>query len=75
MQVFFPPLSSSVASIVRVAFAGHRVQECRSDESWSLRGTHPLAGSMVLRPSNFEFGYDLAGGAYPVKPPEDSLPR
>jgi hypothetical protein len=75
MQVFFPPMSSSVASIVRVAFAGHRVQECRSDESWNIRGTHPLAGSTVLGPSNYEFGYDMAGGAYPVKSPEDSLPR
>ncbi len=65
MQVFFPPLSSTVKNIVRVAFAGHREQECGSGSSWSLQGTHPIAGGVVLRPSVFEFGYDLVGGAYP----------
>jgi len=25
----------------------------------------PLAGAVVLRPTVFEYGYDLIGGAYP----------
>jgi hypothetical protein len=68
MQALFPPLSSSAKDIVRVAFAGHREQDCGSESSWSIRGTHPLAGVVVLSPSVFEFGYDLIGGAYPQNP-------
>lgn len=65
MQVFFPPLLSTVQNIVRVAFAGHREQECGSGSVWSLQGTHPLVGGVVLRPSTLQYGYDLMGGAYP----------
>jgi hypothetical protein len=65
MQAFFPPLSSGIENVVRVAFAGHREQACGSKSSWRLRGTHPLVGGVVLQPSAFEFGYDLVGGAYP----------
>lgn len=65
MQAFFPPRSSPVKGIVRVAFAGHREQECGGDSSWTLRGTHPLASGVVLSPSVYQFGYDLRGGAYP----------
>jgi hypothetical protein len=64
-QVFFPPRSSAVRSLVRVAFAGHRERGCSSGSGWRIRGTHPLAGAMVLSPSNFQFGYELEGGAYP----------
>ena len=64
MQALFPPKSSTVTSIVRVAFAGHREQRCEGDSSWRLHGTHPLAGGVVLGPSTFQFGYDLIGGAY-----------
>lgn len=64
MQTFFPPLSSTIEKVVRVAFAGHREQECGSGSSWRLQGAHPLASGVVLRPSVFEFGFDLAGGAY-----------
>jgi len=64
MQAFFPPASSTVRDVVRVAFAGHRVQDCRADAAWTLAGRHPLAIAAVLSPSNFEFGYDLVGGAY-----------
>ncbi len=64
-QALFPPLSSTLENVVRVAFAGHREQECGGESSWRLQGTHPLVGGIVLRPSTFEFGYDLIGGAYP----------
>jgi hypothetical protein len=64
MQTFFPPGLSTVKGVVRVAFAGHREQECGDDSSWSIRGTHPLVAGTVLRPSSFQFGYDLVGGAY-----------
>ena len=65
MQAFFPPRSSTVKGAVRVAFAGHREQECGDDSSWTLRGTHPLARGVVLGPSTYQFGYNLKGGAYP----------
>lgn len=64
MQAFFPPLLSSVKSVVRVAFAGHREQDCGGASVWSFRGAHPLASGVVLRPSLFQFGYELMGGAY-----------
>lgn len=63
-QTFFPPVSSTVRTVVRVAFAGHREQECGSDSSWTIRGSHPLAGGVALSPPVFQFGYDLVGGAY-----------
>lgn len=65
VQAFFPPRLSPVKNVVRVAFAGHREQECGGDSSWKLQGTHPLAGGVVLQPSVLQFGYDLIGGAYP----------
>ena len=64
MQVFYPPLSSGIQKIIRVAFAGHYVQDCSNESSWILRGTHPLVGGILLPPSNFEYGYDLVGGSY-----------
>jgi hypothetical protein len=63
-QVLFPPLSSGMRDIVRVAFAGHRERECGDGSSWQLRGIHPLAGGVVLDPSVLQFGYELSGGAY-----------
>jgi hypothetical protein len=67
MQAFFPPHSSTVTSIVRVAFAGHREQRCDEDSSWQFHGSHPLTGVVALGPSTFQFGYDLIGGAYRMK--------
>jgi hypothetical protein len=64
MQAFFPPVSSALDFVVRVAFAGHRVQQCGGESSWHLTGSHPLAGGVVLRPSTLQFGYELVGGAY-----------
>lgn len=63
-QVFFPPASSGLRDVVRVAFAGHREQECGEDSSVILRGSHPLAKGTVLVPSSFQYGYELSGGAY-----------
>jgi hypothetical protein len=65
MQVLFPPQSSTVAEIVRVAFAGHREQQCTEGTSWRFHGTHPLANGIIVGRSTFQFGYDLIGGAYP----------
>jgi hypothetical protein len=64
-QAFFPPRGSGVRQVVRLAFAGHRVQECGADATWRIRGNHPLAGCLVLPPTTYQFGYDLLGGAYP----------
>jgi len=66
MQVFFPPASSGIQKLVRVALAGHHIQECRSDSSWRLHGTHPLTTGTLVPPSYFEFGYDLVGGTYAI---------
>jgi hypothetical protein len=65
MQVLLPPRSSTVTNVVRVAFAGHREQECTEESSWDIRGSHPLAGSAILGPATFQYGYCLEGGAYP----------
>jgi hypothetical protein len=66
MQSIFPPAASR-ASVVRVAFAGHRVRRCREDSRWIVRGTHPLAGGETIGPAEFQFGYRFVGGAYPEK--------
>lgn len=63
-QVFFPPAGSPVTDIVRVAFAGHRERACDSTSTWRITGTHPLAGSVALGESSFEFGYTLRGDSY-----------
>ena len=62
-QVLFPPSGSGITSVVRIAFAGHRSQDCAAGSSWRLRGSHPLARGAVLAPSSYEFGYELVGGA------------
>jgi hypothetical protein len=64
MQALFPPQSSTLTDVVRVAFAGHREQQCKENSSWKFLGSHPLVRAIVLEPSIFQFGYDLIGGAY-----------
>jgi hypothetical protein len=64
MQAIYPPRSASVTGVVRIAFAGHRIQQCEGNSSWNLQGSHPLAAGIVLGPSEFQFGYELQGGAY-----------
>lgn len=64
-QVFFPPANSSVTDVVRVAFAGHRERACDSTSTWQVIGAHPLAGSVALGGTSFEYGYRLRGGCYP----------
>jgi len=64
MQVFFPPAQSGIKSIVRVAFAGHRIQQFKENGFWKIEGVHPLAKGVLIGPSTFQFGYDLIGGAY-----------
>ena len=63
-QVFFPPASSDLGTLVRVAFAGHREQRCGEVAPWNLSGTHPLARGVLLAPPTLQFGYRLVGGAY-----------
>jgi hypothetical protein len=65
MQAIFPPANSGVTSVVRIAFAGHRIQPCAAGASWKFNGVHPLAKGMILGNASFQFGYDLRGGAYP----------
>lgn len=64
MQALFPPRSSTVSDVVRVAFAGHREQQCKQNSSWKFQGNHPLVRAIVLEPSLYQFGYELVGGAY-----------
>ena len=64
MQALFPPASSGLTGVVRIAFAGHRVQPCAETASWTIRGAHPIARGVVLGASDFQFGYDLVGGVY-----------
>lgn len=65
MQAIFPPASSAVTGLVRIAFAGHREQACEVAPSWTFRGSHPLASAVALGAPTFQFGYDLRGGVYP----------
>ncbi len=64
VQALFAPATFTGGPVVRVSFAGHRVQDCDRTSAWRIRGTHPLARADVLAPSSFEFGYTLQGGAY-----------
>ena len=61
-QALFPPASSGLTGVVRIAFAGHRVQPCAEVATWTIRGAHPIARGVVLGASDFQFGYDLVGG-------------
>lgn len=63
-QALFPPYSSSVTDVVRVAFVGHKEQDCDGDSSWRFQGTHPLVDAILVGSSMYEFGYNLIGGAY-----------
>ena len=65
MQAIFPPANSTVTDTVRVAFAGHREQACGSGTSWELRGTHPIAGGILLGETSYQYGYHLIGGTCP----------
>lgn len=65
MQTIFPPASSAVADLVRIAFAGHREQACETASTWTFRGSHPLTSAVALEAPTFQFGYDLRGGTYP----------
>ncbi len=65
MQVIFPPASSPVTDVVRVAFAGHRERSCDVGSSWTLHGTHPLVRGVIPGPATFQFGYHLIGATYP----------
>ena len=65
MQAIFPPASSAVTDLVRIAFAGHREQACEAAPSWTFRGSHPLASAVALGAPTFQFGYHLRGGVYP----------
>jgi len=60
-QVFVPPRSSISDAVVQLDLSGHRIQDCASGSFWEFVGTHPLASSVVLGPSTFQFGYDLRG--------------
>ena len=65
MQTIFPPASSTVTDLIRIAFAGHREQACETAPSWIFRGSHPLASAVALGSPTFQFGYHLRGGTYP----------
>ena len=65
MQMIFPPANSGISGFVRIAFAGHQIQSCAAGASWKFKGVHPLTRGMILGSTDFQFGYDLLGGAYP----------
>jgi hypothetical protein len=65
IQAIFPPASSAVTDLVRIAFAGHREQACEAAPSWTFRGSHPLVSAVALGSPTFQFGYHLRGGVYP----------
>lgn len=65
MQMIFPPANSGISGFVRIAFAGHQIQSCAAGASWKFKGVHPLTKGMILGSTDFQFGYELRGGAYP----------
>ncbi|HKK61435.1 MAG TPA: hypothetical protein VJ951_02675 [Bacteroidales bacterium] len=64
MQKIFPPNASGVSAVVRIAFAGHRIQYCKDSSTWTINGSHALSNGVILEPFEFQFGYDMKGGAY-----------
>jgi len=64
MQTIFPPNASGVTDVVRIAFAGHRIQYCKDSSTWTINGSHPLSNGVILEPFEFQFGYNMIGGAY-----------
>jgi hypothetical protein len=66
-QTLIPPATASMFHYVKIVFAGHREQDCSGGAVWSIAGSHPLASSLVLEPSSFQFGYHLMGSAYVLK--------
>lgn len=66
VQTFLPPGDSRIHSAITVAFAGHRIQDCREGAVWQLTGNHPLAQGTFVGSSSFEWGYQLVGGTYPL---------
>lgn len=69
-QTLIPPATASMIHYVQIVFAGHREQACSGAAVWSIAGSHPLASSVVLEPSSFQFGYHLEGSAYALKHPK-----
>ena len=65
MQLFIPPDTAGSTSLVRLAFAGHRIRNCKEGSSWEIEGTHALAQGVTVGDSTFQDGYDLVGGAFP----------
>jgi hypothetical protein len=63
-QILIPPATSGGAAVVRIAFVGHREQQCREPTPWFLGGDGPLARGIVVEPSNVQFGYEMVGGTY-----------
>lgn len=64
VQVLLPLGTPSVNGVVRIAFAGHREQDCAGDPAWLIEGRHPLATTVAIAPSVLQFGYRLVGGLY-----------
>lgn len=63
-QMLIPPRPSGIEEVVRIAYAGHRIQSCEDSSAWEIKGIHPLAAGIVYGPAEFQFGYRLTGGAY-----------
>lgn len=64
MQTFYPPANSGINELLRVAFAGHRIQECAPGATWRFRGPHPLARTVMIETPSLATGFTLYGGAY-----------
>ena len=65
MQTFFPAADANLETIVRVAFAGHRIQACKTGAVWQFKGSHPLRTAIPLGETTFQFAYELIGGTFP----------
>jgi hypothetical protein len=60
-QVLIPPKDSGLATVVPIAFEGHRERKCSESSSWTIEGRHPLTGAVALDSASFQYGYRLTG--------------
>lgn len=66
-QMLVPPASSGLATVVDIAFAGHRERQCAESAGWSRSGSHPLTDAAAIGSSSLQYGYRMLGGVYPAK--------
>ena len=58
-QVIYPPRHSGITKILRIAFAGHKIESCNESSFWKFSGSHPLTKAIILGPTTYQSNYEL----------------